>query len=292
VFQVSAVALSLFGWPHAARLETSTGDLAQDVPEVRQRSPLDCGPAALQSVLQGFGVEVEYGKLVDLLEVDSRGGASIDTVEDVANRLGLDAQQVMIPQDHLFLPGGHRGPMIVVATAQGTLKHFLVLWRVSGDRVQVMDPASGLRTWVDQSELRKRLYVHEMAVPATAWKEWSRGPDFRGGLFARMRGVGMPASAIERLWTRASADESLRGMQALDAAVRFVAAGPKRKDVSADVQKIFECSRTTGCSGKDRAPAEFWSAWETGPAADHGEPRVTIRGIVLLNFYGRSKRTP
>jgi ATP-binding cassette subfamily B protein len=236
-------------------------------------------------------VQIEYEKLVHLLAVDPREGASIDTVEDMANRLGLEAQQVMIPRDHLFLPGGHRGPMMAIATSTGTLKHFLVLWRVAGDQVQVMDPATGLRTWVDLSDLRKRLYVHEMAVPAKAWKEWSRGADFRGGLFARMRGVGMSAAAIERLWTEASTDASLKGMQALDAAVRFVAAGPKRKDGSSDVQRVFECSKRSSCSGKDRAPPEFWSAWDTVPADSDGEARVTIRGLVLLNFYGLSKRT-
>ncbi|HVT07752.1 MAG TPA: cysteine peptidase family C39 domain-containing protein [Polyangia bacterium] len=287
---VPALALFLVGWSWASPPPSGPGYIARDAPEVRQRSPVDCGPAALQSVLQGFGLEIEYDKLVHLLDVDPREGASIDTVEAVANRLGVEAQQVMIPQDHLFLPGGHRGPMMAIATAQGALKHFLVLWRANADRVQVMDPATGLRRWVDRLELSKRLYVHEMAVPEKAWKEWSRGTDFRGGLFARMRGIGMSESAIERSWTQASADASVRGMQALDAAVRFVAAGPKRRDVSDDVQKIFECSRTVSCSGKDRAPAEFWSAWENGPTDNDDERRVTIRGVVLLNFYGRSQR--
>jgi ATP-binding cassette subfamily B protein len=292
VLHVSVAVLAAVGYgAGAATVESSPGYVAPDAPEVHQRSPLDCGPAALESVLHGFGLQIDYDTLVRLLAMDPREGASIDTVEDVANRLGLEAQQVMIPRDHLFLPGGHRGPMMAIATGPSALKHFLVLWRTAGDRVQVMDPATGLRTWVDQSELRKRLYVHEMAVPAKAWKEWSHGSDFQSGLFARMRGLGMPRSAIEHLWIEASTDSSLRGLQALDAAVRFAAAGPRGRDVPGDVRRVFECSKTTSCSGKDSAPTEFWSAWDTGSPAGDGEAQVTIRGVVLLNFYGRAKRT-
>jgi hypothetical protein len=275
----------------AAIPESGLGQVAADAPEVRQHSFLDCGPAALQSVLQGFGVQVEYETLVHLLAVDPVEGASIDSLEEVANRFGVEAQQVMIPPDYLFLPGGHDGPMIAIATAPGALKHFLVLWRAADARVQVMDPSTGLRTWVGQSDLRKRLYVHEMAVPAKAWKEWSHGVTFRDGVFARMVGLGMPASAIEHLWTEASTDTSLTGLQALDAAVRLTADGPRRTDVASDLEKVFECSRNLSCSGKDRAPAEFWSAWDSGATDSNGEAQITVRGVVLLNFYGRARRT-
>ena len=47
----------------AATPVSGAGQVASDAPEVRQRSALDCGPAALQAVLQGFGVQVEYEKL-------------------------------------------------------------------------------------------------------------------------------------------------------------------------------------------------------------------------------------
>jgi hypothetical protein len=204
-------------------------------------------------------------------------------MEEIANRFGVAAQQVMLPVDHLFLPGTHSGPMIAIAGGSGAFKHFLVLWRISGDRVQVMDPASGSRSWVDQSELRERLYVHQMVVPANAWKEWSHGEEFHACLFERMRRLGVPASAMNHLWADALSDSSLIGLQALDATIRLAAARPRRTDVLADVQRVFGCSRRLSCSGRDRAPREFWSAWDGGTDSS-GQPRVTIRGVVLLNF--------
>jgi Peptidase C39 family len=272
--------------PGAASAEKAL-HIAQDAPAVLQRSPMDCGPAALQSVLQGFGVQVDYERLVGLLAVDPREGASIDTVEEVANRLGVRAEQVMLPVDHLFLPGAEQGPMIAVARGSGTSKHFLVLWRTSGEQVELMDPATGFRTWVAQSDLRKRLFVHQMAVSAKEWREWSRGESFHQCLLERMRRLGMPASANELLWAEALDDLSNRGLQALDAAVRLAAVGPRETDVSGQVRRVFECSKNPFCSGKDQAPNEFWSAWNSG-ANSAGEAQVTIRGVVLVLFSGGS----
>src|SRR6185436_10863471 len=72
-------------------------------PEVVQASGMDCGPAALKSLLEGFGIHASYGRLREACQTDV-DGSSIDTMEEVARKLGLDAEQVMIPLDHLLLP--------------------------------------------------------------------------------------------------------------------------------------------------------------------------------------------
>jgi len=255
-----------------------------DVPEVRQRAPLDCGPAALQSVLLGFGIRVEYDALVKRCEVDPAAGASIDKVEEVANSIGLPAEQTMMPVDHLLLPGSHQGPMMVVIRGPGTLKHFLVLWRANGESVQTMDPATGARAWVDRRDLLPRLFVHEMAVPEKVWKEWSHSDGFRDSVVERMRRLRIPPPARKRLWTDASGPPSIRGIQALDAAIRFEAARGDSANASLDVRRLFDCTKNPACSGRDRVPDQFWSAWETG-ADKKGEPQVMIRGAVLLTFF-------
>ena len=65
-------------------------------PEVVQTSAMDCGPAALKCLLEGFGISVSYGRLREACQTDV-DGTSIDTMEEVACQLGLDAEQVMIP---------------------------------------------------------------------------------------------------------------------------------------------------------------------------------------------------
>jgi ATP-binding cassette subfamily B protein len=283
---ISVVLASASSPARAAPAENGHGQVALDAPQVLQRGPRDCGPAALQAVLEGFRIHVEYQALVKLLAVDPREGASIDTIEAVANRLGVRAEQIMLPLDHLFLSGTYQWPAIIVAKASGGLTHFLVLWRTSGERVQIMDPATGVRAWIEQDVLQKRLYVHQMAVPSKSWTDWSHGVGFHGALLERMRQLGMRRSMSERLWAEASSIPSPRGLEALDAAVRFAAAGPAGTEAAAKVQRVFECSKNPSCVGKERAPAEFWSAWDAG-TDNKGDAQITVRGVVLVVFSGR-----
>ena len=71
-------------------------------PSVIQTSALDCGPAALASVLEGYGLPAGYERLRDLCHTDV-DGTSIDALETVAQRLGVQATQVVVPEDHVFL---------------------------------------------------------------------------------------------------------------------------------------------------------------------------------------------
>jgi ABC-type bacteriocin/lantibiotic exporter with double-glycine peptidase domain len=43
--------------------------------------------------LEGFGISVSYGRLREACQTDV-DGTSIDTLEEVAGRLGLDAEQI------------------------------------------------------------------------------------------------------------------------------------------------------------------------------------------------------
>src|SRR5262250_2260081 len=106
-------------------------------PEVVQTSAMDCGPAALKCLLEGFGVPVSYGRLREACQT-SVDGTSIDTIETLAQSLGLDAEQVMLPVDHLLLPESEALPAIVVVRLPSGLTHFVVVWRVHGGWVQVM----------------------------------------------------------------------------------------------------------------------------------------------------------
>src|SRR5438034_10014857 len=150
------------------------------VPEVVQTSAMDCGPASLKCLAEGFGIPVSYGRLREACQTDV-DGTSIDTLEEVAVGLGLDAEQVMIPADHLLLPEAGALPCIVVVRLADGFTHFVVLWRRHGGQVQVMDPATG-RRWPTTERFLSDLYVHQMPVPAGGWREWAGSPEFAGPL--------------------------------------------------------------------------------------------------------------
>src|SRR5919198_5631373 len=107
------------------------------VPEVVQTSEMDCGPASLKCLLEGFGIAVSYGRLREACQTDV-DGTSIDTMEEVAKLLGLDAEQVMVPPGHLLLSESKSLPAIVIVRLANGLTHFVVAWRALGPFVQVM----------------------------------------------------------------------------------------------------------------------------------------------------------
>jgi len=62
---------------------------------------MDCGPASLKCLLEGFGISVSYGRLRKACQPDV-DGTSIVAVEEAAIQLGLDAEQIVLPADHVL----------------------------------------------------------------------------------------------------------------------------------------------------------------------------------------------
>src|SRR3954470_10735596 len=159
-------------------------------PEVIQTSAMDCGPAALKCLLEGFGVPVSYGRLREACQT-SVDGTSIDTLESLACTVGLDAEQVMMPLDHFLAPEAEALPAIVVMRLPSGMMHFVVVWRVHGDWVQVMDPARG-RRWARRAAFLRDVYTHAMNIPAEAFRDWAGTDGFLGPLRRRVRALGLP----------------------------------------------------------------------------------------------------
>ena len=171
------------------------------VPETIQTSGMDCGPAALHSLLAGFGIPVSYGRLREACQTDV-DGTSIDALESVARTLGLDVAQLMLPADHVALRCATAMPAIAVSLLPSGMPHFVVAWRRHGRLVQVMDPATGRRI-VAARTLPEMLYIHEQAVPFAAWEGFAASPTFQDALHERLRALGLGRAAADELVARA-----------------------------------------------------------------------------------------
>ena len=181
---------------------------------------MDCGPASLKCLLEGFGISVGYGRLREACQTDV-DGTSIDTIEEIAVQLGLEAEQVMLPVDHLLLPEARALPAIVVVRQANGLTHFVIIWSRHGRFVQVMDPAIG-RRWLSARQLLDALYVHVTPVPAAAWREWVSTDEFLDVLRRRLAKLGLSRSARGHMVDTALADPSWHACAALDASTRMV----------------------------------------------------------------------
>ncbi|HEY3216500.1 MAG TPA: ATP-binding cassette domain-containing protein [Candidatus Eisenbacteria bacterium] len=255
------------------------------VPEVVQTSAMDCGPASLKCLLEGFGIRASYGRLREACQTDV-DGTSIDTLEEVANQLGLVAQQVMVPVDHVLIPEARLLPALAVVELSNHVTHFLVLWRRHGRFVQVMDPATG-RRWPTCRGLLDELYPHRMPVPAGGWRAWAGSEESLGALENRLADLGVDRASRQRVLGRALADPGWRSLAAVDAATRLVdsivrARGIARGHESRRVLERFLSRAEAGGAEDASIPSSYWSV-RPGPPGFDGTPQLVFRGAVLVH---------
>lgn len=225
---------------------------------------MDCGPAALKALLEGHGIHASYGRLREACQTGV-DGSSIDSLETAAQQLGLDAEQIMLPADHLLHPAARALPALILVRHPNGLTHFVAVWSRHGRWLQVMDPATG-RRWSPVSRFLDDLYLHTQAVPRDGWLEWASTDAFRQPLHDRLRALGC----------RPLESEPAR----LDAAVRMVQelVSSGAVDRGPAAARLIEKLANTD----DPIPLEYWSA------APHPEdPSVVLmRGAVLLRISG------
>ncbi|MCH8148824.1 MAG: ATP-binding cassette domain-containing protein, partial [Planctomycetes bacterium] len=263
------------------------------VPETVQTSAMDCGPASLRSLLEGCGIPVSYGRLREACQTDV-DGTSIDTMEEVAVQLGLAAEQVLIPADHLLLRGSRALPAIVVVKRPSGETHFVVVWRRHGQFVQVMDPAAG-RKWVRCDQFSRELYNHIANFPASAWRKWAGTREFVDPLRRRIRDVGLSSKRSEALLQSSLADESWKSISILDAGVRMVeaiisAGGLKRgRRAGRVLEALLDERRSNDSHAADAIPAMYHSAIPR-PDERGEDPILRVRGAVAVRVTGSAEQ--
>ena len=240
------------------------------VPEVIQSSAMDCGPAALKSLLGGYEIEVSYGRLREACQTDV-DGTSIDSIELMAQELGLEAEQIMIPRDHLLVNEARTLPAIVVTRLPNGSTHFVVVWRRHGQYLQVMDPSIG-RRWVRAREFLNDLYIHEFRVPAAGWREWAQTDEFVGALVRRLDGLGLGREDGARLVDAALQDKSWRAIATLDAATRMADALARAGGIERGPRVISVIEAAQG--GAAEIPPAYWSVRGVEPAAEGGRDAI------------------
>ncbi|MCI5119649.1 MAG: ATP-binding cassette domain-containing protein [Candidatus Electrothrix sp. AUS4] len=248
------------------------------IPQVIQSSMMDCGPASLKALLAGFGIHVSYGRLREACQTDV-DGTSIDTMEDLAIRLGLDAMQILVPADHVFLPEADALPALVVVLLPNGLTHFIIIWRVHGSWVQIMDPGTG-RHWVRREKLQKQLYVHQHLFDVEDWLGWAASPDFCDALLARLLVLCNDAAWAEEFLQSALSAEHWERLAALDAATRMVyslvqAGGIVQGNEAGKLIEQCICQAET-------IPDSYWSV----RIAPHDDAKVIVKGAVLIHAAG------
>ncbi len=259
------------------------------IPEVVQTSAMDCGPAALKCLAEGFDIPVSYGRLREACQTDV-DGTSIDTMEEVARQLGLDAEQIMVPADFLLLQEANLLPAIAVVLRASRVTHFVVAWRELGGLLQVMDPAVG-RQWEAKAQFVSSLYIHTLPVPAEGWREWAESEKFTLPVRRKLDDLGVSGKTATRLIDSALNATGWRTLARLEAGTRslgaIVRSGALRRGNEAGrvLERLLEQASRDSEDGRSVIPSNYWTAWPAPP--EDGEERVFFKGAVLVHVKGR-----
>ncbi len=258
-------------------------------PEVLQSSWMDCGPAALKCMLEGFGIPISYGRLREACQTDV-DGTSIDTLEEVARRCGLEAEQRIVPADHLLEPAAEALPAIVVVRLPSGYTHFVVVWRRHGKLVQIMDPSRG-RRWVPLRALIGELYIHTTVLTTPVWRDWAGSAPSVAVLRGQLRTLGLSDGELDGHLRVALADPGWHPLAALDATRRMVgylvrsgglsAGRPAARAVDTFFTQVLREPQLEPVT----VPPSYWSVMPI--QEEEGETQLVFRGAVLVHAARR-----
>lgn len=121
-----------------ARRRKTLADRLGRFPAVRQQSSMDCGAACLATVCRYHGKRVSLNQVREIARV-GRAGASMYNIMRAAGEMGFDCDPMKSTWDDLR---GHNLPAIVNWGGY----HWIVVFKVTDDRVTVADPGFGVTT--------------------------------------------------------------------------------------------------------------------------------------------------
>lgn len=239
---------------------------------------MDCGPAALAALLNGCGVDVSYPRLREACQTDV-DGTSIDTLEELAQRFGLDAEQVMLPSDFLLDPHNGNLPCIAVVTLPNGLTHFVVIWRALFGWYEVMDPARG-RCWMRPRELDAILYQHALDVATSDWLEYAQSDEFKHALRNGFDDLAVDAEISNALIARCLDGGDWQQIRTLDAALRMcrtlgrLGTRVRGRDAATLIDRALQ--------NPEFVPQQYFQVTPTDATGDV----LQLRGVVVLKVAG------
>ncbi|WP_421943186.1 peptidase domain-containing ABC transporter [Pedobacter sp.] len=118
---------------------------------IKQHDVTDCGAACLASIAIHYGLDMPIARIRQYASTDKKGTNVLGLIE-AATRLGFSAKGVKADYDNLFSI-----PLPVIAhVIQNNLPHYVVLYSIHSDYIEVMDPAYGEMQKLTHNEFRQK----------------------------------------------------------------------------------------------------------------------------------------
>ena len=127
-------------------------------PFYKQLDAMDCGPSCLRMIARYYGKTYTLQTLRDKSYI-SREGVSMMGISEAAEAIGFRTMGVSITAEKLF----SSAPLPLIA--HWKQNHFVVVYRVTRDKVFVADPAYGLVRYSKEEFLKGWISVEKDGPP-------------------------------------------------------------------------------------------------------------------------------
>ena len=207
----------------------------------------------------------------------------MDDLEEVASRLGLDAEQVLVPWGQVSaLPEAYLPAIVLTRNPDGYV-HFVVVWRIARDRVDVVDPAVGRRR-VKLARFAQEVLRHEVVVSVEGWAAYAGGEDARRALIARLRAAGRSAVQAQADVDAALADGPVAGVGGLLGELGDDDGGVAVADAGLDEsgERLVQVRGAVLVRATGRRDVEVPAAWAGVLGARRRTPLGELRGVLRV----------
>jgi len=149
-------------------------------PVILQYDQIDCGPAALLSVLRYYGGDATLVYLRELCKVNVQGTTMLEMV-NAAKSLGFEASGATGEYEDLMQ---EKMPCIAHVILETGLNHFIVIYKIDSKRVLIGDPGKGkyrlskeefINIWKQKAVILLKPKENLYTSTSPSWLSWITG---------------------------------------------------------------------------------------------------------------------
>ena len=135
---------------------------------IKQHDITDCGAACLATIAKQYGKSLSITKIREVAGTDKQG-TNVFGMVTAAEQLGFTAKGVKGNQEAFF--SGFPLPAIAHVIVDGTLLHYVVIHKITKDKVIIADPGKGIVKTTPEEFFKQWTGVMILLVPAVTFEK-------------------------------------------------------------------------------------------------------------------------
>ena len=150
---------------------------------IKQHDITDCGAACIATVSKQYGLNLSISKIREIAKTDKQG-TNVAGMIKAAEQLGFTAKGVKGNRDAFF--SDFPKPCIAHVVIDGSLLHYVVVHKVTKEKIIIADPAKGLVKYTPDEFFKIWTGVLIILVPTTKFKKGNENQGILSRFFTLM----------------------------------------------------------------------------------------------------------